>query len=435
MSKNLGLDDFLGHQTKSSGGTQFLRGWKSRPGAAVNVFLHRKTGFTALWQHNIPRVYVKKDKNTGAEERKVFGGSWNCLESEEILKQQYRRDRDTGERLNPPVICPVCRLQELVRTLYHQGELGFTEELFKWEGDDPSQVQVLTLGGMLNLYDDKRMSNEEKEEVAQARIKQSEAWKENVYSKCNYVFTVVDADEVDQGVQIAVETTSLGDHVKECIRDRMTSLGEDEGNPLKNPCAIRWEHHKNAKEFGKKYKAIPMPKIPMTPKIEELINGDVPDIANITKPGNITTLRADLEARYIGSAEIDWDYVFGPAERAGFGEQQEEEAEDEPASEPAPKAASKSKPKAEAKGKKKASRRKKKEPEPEPEVEEASEEETDVETAPCEECGYDLAVTAEVCPQCGAEYEVGGESEEETPEPPPPAKAKTKGKPAKGINF
>ena len=447
MSKTLALDDFLGHETKSGGSSQFLRGWRKRSPAHVNVFLHRGSSIVALWQHNVPRVYEKK-LDGGVTQRRVFGGSWNCLESEDVLKKQYRRERDTGERTVPPVICPVCRMMEFFRAEYQQGNISFTESLFKWEGDDPKETQLLTFGGMCNLYGSDKLEDEEKKAMALASISMKEAWKENVYAKCNYLFVVVDADNPNDGVQLAIETTSLGDHVKECIRNQMTSMGEEDGNPILKPYALRWEHNANATEFSKKYKCIAMPKLAMTKEVELLINSEPPDIAGVIKPGNITTLRASLEGHYIGPVPVDWDSIFGPAERAGFGQQEDEEeggGEDRASSAqaaPPPATQAKAPPKVETAPtpppsaattpKAAGGRRKKAEAPPPP----PPEPEAKAETVPCDECGFAMAADATTCPQCGAEYELEAPAAEApaAAAPPPKATAKAGGKP-KGISF
>lgn len=446
MSKSLALDDFLGHETKTGGG-QFLRGWRKRSPAKVDVFLHRKSNIVALWQHNIPRVYEKKLEDKSIQ-RRVFGGSWNCLESEDVLKKQYRRERDTGERTVPPVICPVCRMMEFFRGAYRNKSIAFTEQLFRWVGDDPQETQIVTFGGMCNMYGSDKLEPEEESAIVRAKISKKEAWKENFYSKCNYLFVVVDADNPDDGVQIAVETTSLGDHVKECIRDQMTSLGEDDGNPIMKPYALRWEHNANAAEFNKKYKCVAMPRIALTQKVESLINSDPPEIDNIIKPGNITTLRASLEANYIGPVKVDWDEIFGPAERAGYGEasassdtdssfaQDGDEAPSAAAAppapakpaQPAPAAASEaSAPPAPTTAKPTGGRRKKAEaaPPPEPPPVEMGD--------PCDECGAAMPKGATVCDNCGAEYELEEPAAAAAPAPAPAATPPAGGK--KGINF
>lgn len=458
MSKSLALDDFLGHETKSGGSSNFLRGWRKRKPPIVDVFLHRKSGIIALWQHNVPRIYEKKVDGGGKPQMRVFGGSWNCLESEDVLKKQYRRERDTGERTVPPVMCPVCRTMEFFREAYGAGVLDFAAPLFKFVGDDPAETQVITFGGMCNLYGSDKLTDSEKAAMAKANVKLKEAWKENIYAKCNYLFVVADADNPADGVQIAVETTSLGDHVKECIRNQMTSLGEDDGNPILKPYALRWEHNAAATEFGKKYKCIAMPKVALTKEVELLINSDPPDLTNIIRPGNVTTLRASLEGHYIGPIDVDWDEIFGPAERAGFGAGNtddetpvDDEGSDTPskpvatnedlakaaagakaamdnlsttkqapaptapaAAEPAPTAA-------------KGRSRKKADPPPPPPP--------SAETIACDECGHMMAIDASVCPQCGAEYELEPANAAEAQQPAPPAAAAKGTETKKGVNF
>lgn len=420
MSRTLAMSQFLGHQTRSGSTSQFLRGWRKRNPAAVNFVLHTKAPIVALWQHGLPRIYEQKGDNSSSVTRRVFSGNFNCIEDESVLLKQYRRDRNTGERILPPVVCPVCLLLEHLRGLYDDGQIGFTDVLFRWEGDIPEETQTLSFGGMLNLYGNDRLSDEEKTAMRQAGVKASEAWQENCWAKCNYVFVGVDADEPESGVQIAIETTALGDAVKECIHGQLTSLGDHDGNPMLNPYAIRFEHHKNAKEFNKKYKAIAMPRVPITDQIMELISGDPPDLENIIRPGNVIKLRAELEARCVlkDKGLIPWDAIFGPAERAGYGAPNEDEAE-EAAKEAekataamvasrkkAPTAKQESTPAAPSGG---GRRRKKVEPEPEPEVE----------MIPCDECGAPMPADATTCPKCGAEYELDDEPAEQAS---PPAK-------------
>lgn len=422
MSRTLAMSQFLGHQTRSGSTSQFLRGWRKRHPAAVNFVLHTKAPIVALWQHGLPRIYEQKDEKTGSVTRRVFSGSFNCIEDESVLLKQYRRDRNTGERILPPVVCPVCLLLEHLRGLYDDGQIGFTDVLFRWEGDIPEETQTLSYGGMLNLYGNDHLTDEEKTAMRQAGVKPSEAWRENSWAKCNYVFVGVDADEPEAGVQIAIETTALGDAVKECIHSQLTSLGDHDGNPMLNPYAIRFEHHKSAKEFNKKYKAIAMPRVPVTDQIMELITGDPPDLENVIRPGNVTKLRAELEARCVLKNKnlIPWDDIFGPAERAGFGTpgtNEDEEAEE------AAKEAEKATASMTATRKKEAQaavpagggRRRKKDPEPEPEPEPAS----DVEMIPCDECGAPMPADATTCPKCGAEYEL---DDEPTEQASPPAK-------------
>jgi len=446
-SRSLEMGQFLGHNTKS-GGSQFLRGWRKRNPPVVDVVLHKKAQIVALWQHGLPRIFEKKDEKTSEITRVTFGGQFNCLEDEAVLVKQYRRDRDTGERVLPPVLCPMCRLLESLRDLYAEGKIGFADDVFRWEGDDPDDVQVLTLGGMLNLYGNKKLSEDEQDAMKEAGIKLMEAWKENAWSKCNYLFTVVDASEPEAGVQIAIETTGLGDVTKECIHSQIVSMGEERGNPIITPYVLRWEHHPNAKEFNKRYKAYPVLKIPITPQVMELIESDPPDIENLIRGGNVTKLRAELEARCVlaDPSVIPWDDIFGPAEAAGYGTPTEPEDEESSESEEPPPVVRKKAEPASVKAKGEAPKvkpepaesepeeppvvttsrnsRKRKEankPEPEPEPK--------VRMIPCEECGAPMPENALKCEKCGAEYEMEEDSDNanaSAPTPPTPPKEQPK---------
>lgn len=401
MGRTLAMKAFLGHETRSGGsGSQFLRGWRKRESGSIDVVLHKKAPIVALWQHGLPRIFEQEDKKNGSRTRRVFSGTFNCLEEESVLVKQYRRDRNTGERVLPPVVCPVCRLLESLRGLYETNVLSFTEPLFRWEGDDPNETQELTLGGMLNLYGKDELSQEQRREMKSAGVKLNEAWKQNAWSKCNYLFVVVDTSSVEDGVQIAIETTALGDCVKECIHGQMTSLGEQDGNPMLKPYAIRWEHHPKAREFNKRYKAIAMPRIKITDEIVELIESEPPQLEGIIKPGNITQLRAELESRCIlkDPSVIPWDDIFGPAEKAGFGEDSDDDDDDEGAE---PEEVAEQMAATRASKSKSGGRRRKKEPEPEPEPEEDSDEEK----IPCDDCGFMMGPKETVCQKCGAEYE------------------------------
>jgi hypothetical protein len=435
-ARSLSLDEFLNHQTKNnSGKTPYLRGWRKRNPPRVDICLHKTAKTHAIWQHNLPRV-VEVDDKMGGKTLKVWSNAWNCHEDESVLVKQFKRDRDTGERNVPPVICPLCLLQESLRSLYAQGKIGFTEEVFRWVGDDPEESVSLTLGGLLGMYGKDYLSDEEKKATRKAGIRLDEAWRENMVARCNYLFVVVDNDAPEDGVQVAFENTGLGDKVKEVIFDKITAEGED-GNPIQNPYVIRWEHHSNAKEPNKKYKAIAMSAkvAPVKEATLELIEGEAPDVSHLLQKGDVVKLRADLEEHCVlpDPSIIPWDDIFLPSELASdSGDPSDDETDEVP--EPAPvnkpvavarkpvsSASSKAK-EAEPEPSQKAptTRRKKVAPvpEPEPEPEPGAAEEL----IACEECGHMMSVYDAVCERCGAEYEVEPRPESKPDKPAKPAK-------------
>ena len=308
-SKRMTLNDFLGHKTREGG--NYLKKWQKRQPPRIDLALHTTAPMAALWQHGKPRVQeVRRDGSDPV--REAWGGTANCIEQESVLRSQYRRASETDERETPPRVCPVCILIETVRTMVRQGKLGFTQPIFRWVGDDPQKAITVSAAGMWNGYqDEKFMTREQVVEMRKAGVKKSEAWRENMMAKCNYVFVIADIDDPQSGAMITTETTAVGDAMRRAIRDRMTQLGEDDGNPFLNPVAFRWEHFPNEPEFGKKYKVLPMPKLDLA-EVLPIIKGDPPAIEHIVKAPNFALLRADYEQACL--VDLPWDDIFGPAE-------------------------------------------------------------------------------------------------------------------------
>ena len=300
-------------------------------------------------------------------------------------------------------------IEEIYR-LIKEGELDWTDKLFRFKGSDPSKNLILHAGGLYNAYGKPNLTDEQKSEIKSARISPKDAWRENAMAKCNYIFRVVDNDNPGEGIQITTETTLLGDKVKGLIRDTKTAIGEEDGNPLRNPYCIRWQYLPNEPQFNDQYKAIRMEKIPLTDVIEELITSEPPDISNLIKHGNIKDLRTSMEAHYIGPKDLlDFDFIFSKAEQVQDEEDDKPFYEDDDAQEEKQQTKS-------TKNKTSKSRQTKKskqEPEPEPE--------DDEDLVECNECGKAMREDEMVCPHCGFDY---NEDDEEEPEPPPPPKRK-----------
>ncbi len=390
----MSLDAFLGHKTKEGGSTQYLRGWRRRTPPAVDIWLHTKAPIVALWQHPWPRIHTREDKETGAKTREVWTGSFTSWETEEVVRRQYSRDKNTGNRKTPPEKCPMSLMLEEVRRLVVAGELGWTDELFRFEGDDPARAVVLHAGGMYGDYSGE-LTNEQKDQLRKAGIHRNNAWQENMMSKCNYLFRVVDNDAVDEGIQIAIETTLIGNKVKDVIRDAKTALGEQEGNPLVKPFAIRWEYVPHAKSFHDRYKAIRMERLRITSRIEELIVGaEPPQIDRVVKRGNIAALRTSMESYYVGpKGLLDWDAIFARAEaEVGPDEQSTNGAVNGAA-------AASERPRNNTR-------------------------EVECEMVACDECAGAMKATEMVCPHCGMDYSNLEQPQAAAAQPPPPAPTK-----------
>lgn len=314
------IDSFINHKTSDRSGG-FLSKWRKKDQTSkINVWFHKRRMPIALWQHQIPRLFVKADKDTHENATFVWSQSLNCRETEKTLKRQHFRN-DQGLREVPPALCPICRMIEAIRDLVETGVLDWTKVVFKFEGD--KETKVIHAGGIYNGFKSEydELTPEEKKKIRDAGIRMDEVWNENAYAKCNYVFCVVNHNAPGDGVQIATETSLLGDKVKEVFNDTIEAKGAEAGNPFLKPYCVQWEHRPSEQEFQKRYKARPMD-FPLTPEIEALISGEPPDISGVLKPFNLKTMRAFLERH--ATIALPWDSIFDVP-----GDDEEDENENE----------------------------------------------------------------------------------------------------------
>lgn len=304
------IDSFLDHKSSERGGG-FLGNWKKD--GKVNVFLHTRQMPVPIYFHGLPRKQVREED--GDPVIHVWSGKYNCWEEEATIRKQYSYDAQ-DVRTHPPQRCPLCRMIEAVRTLVNEGTITWTQPILKWAGDVDDETVIVHAGGFIGEFGGD-LDDKEKAALKKAGISQREAWKENCRPKLNYIFWVVDADNVDKGLQQAQETGLLGDKVKDVIRDARESLGEDKGNPQKFPFCIQWEYAEQEKEFNKKYKARRIERISLTPAIEAIIRGPKPDITKAIARFDAKEVRSQLEAACYPDVRklIPWDEVFAVAKR------------------------------------------------------------------------------------------------------------------------
>jgi hypothetical protein len=314
-SESLSLDDFMSHSTTSARGT-FLKKWKERrpvPPATkptCNTVLLMQDSIYVLYRHDFPRVHVMKETN----EKVVWSGNYVCSEEEKVLKNMYRRDNE-DRRTEPPKTCGACKLIEWTYQQILDGKLSWTEPVFRFEADNAKNTKLLHAGGICNMFAKKDMPPEDKQDLAKHGIYQKNAWAENCLAKAKYLLLVVDFDDPQAGVQIAIESSSLGSAIRGVIHDRRISKGQDEGNPFINPFVIQWEYDPNdGVAFGDKYHARAIDRVEYDvtkrPDILDLVRSSPPDTSNIRKPFNPQELRMALEEAAL--IQFPWDEFFGP---------------------------------------------------------------------------------------------------------------------------
>jgi hypothetical protein len=387
------LNEFLGH--KPSGGRgKFTKNWKGDKGKGfINVFLHTKAPFLPIWTHPLPQLKTIEDKQTGKVRNEVWMDKAVCWEDDELLASQYFRDKETGERQEPPKRCGICKMTEYVRDCVETGQLGWMDPIFEFKGDqtDPRKPQFkqLLAGGVYGGFTSKKLSEEQIKEMNDHGIYQggkgANAYQYTIMAKLNYGFAILDADDLKAGITISTEASLLGDKLKIMIQQQMTSKGDEEGNPLLHPYCIRWEAHQKEQNPNDKYQVMPFERIRATPKIMELITSEAPDMSHMIEPFNAKSIRARMEHHCL--VDLPWDEFFENAKEQPKVEKRTPEVNTKREVKPAPK-------------------------------EEAA-------TIPCENCNEPMLASATKCENCGQEYEVEGEETEASepepePEPPPP---------------
>jgi hypothetical protein len=392
----MGLEEFLGHSTGSVRGN-FIGKWKKRTPPVINVWLNRNNPFEVVWGHNFARIFVGDDSV-----RQVWGANFVCHEEEFVVKRQFKRSKETGEREFPPERCGFCKMLEWLHQQIASGALSWVEPVFRFEGDDPKQTRVLHSGGLLNLYGKKNLTDDEKKELRQNGIflrGDNGAWREVAWAKAQYVFCLVDHDNPGEGCCIDVEPVGLGDKLRMVLQDQLVVKGQEAGNPLANPYAFQFQHCPDEEEFDKKYRVRgPMEQLKLTDEIADMISADPPDTTSVTTPFNPAEVRAMLEEHAL--IEMPWDEFFplgqAPANQAP--RERPQPAPQQPRQAPRPLAPAASPAPAQRASKRSVvpvgTR-------PQPPVPK-----TEREKVRCSECQGVMFADAPICPHCGAEYDV-----------------------------
>jgi hypothetical protein len=397
MAVDMELDEFLGHSGQTTKNT-YLGDWKGKTPAQVDTWLNVNAKISALWRHRVPRIAEVEDKQSREKRLEIWGLNANCPENEEVLKNIHKRDRNTGERLFPPTTCPVCMMIEWFWQEVNAGKISWVEPVFEWRaGEGRSEKrQTVHAGGLYNAYGKRNMSDAERKELTDAGIRLTDAWGESQLAKLNYIFVVVNQNDVKSGVQVAVETALLGDRVKSVIRKEIERYPNNpaKGNPIHSPYCIRWKYDEKASEIQKRYDAMPI-EIPLSPEVEALIRAEAPDLSSLKGPPRWSEVRENLEAHCL-LKDVPWDRFFAKVKDQEEGTDFEFGANAPPA--PAPKAPTPPPPAA-AKA---------------PVVPQIDKREKEEPVCACDGCGKEIKLSDTKCPHCGHSYVVDA-----APTPPP----------------
>jgi len=434
------------------GGGRFLSGWKDQKTGKgeVSTWMHVKCLPLTVWRHSFPMLIVVEDKKKGVSVTHVWSRNHTCHEEDVVLDKLYWRETKgdpSSARSFPPERCGICKFAEylwqeswrwlnLHRWIADKDESGEAKVTGKWAlnkegkaaaekkkplGIDPCTVvfkfvseadddenTTLHAGGICGLFGRDELPDDLAKAMAAAKIRKTEAWKENAMVKPKSVMCVVDNDKPEKGVQISEETKELGEKVKEEI----TKVWDgSEIDIQRKPYCIKWNYDRS-KQMGKQYTATAVMKIKPDARILAAIRGDAPDLSHIEDPFNQQTLRSILE-RHAKVEGIPWDTIFPSREQ-----EKKWAEEDEAAAKKGPSDDDEDEGDGDAEGED--------EEESEDDDTESDDDDDDVEKdadgeelVGCDECGKPHKISAKKCPHCGHKYEVEEEPEDEEPAKPP----------------
>ena len=244
--------------------------------------------------------------------------------------------------------------------------------------------------------------------------------RESIMASLKYVLCVVDDANPGRGVQIMKESQLVGDKIKQAIGKEIKRHPKDkaQGDPVRNPYALRIEYHEKEPSPMNKYDAFRI-EVDLTPQIEELITRtDAPDISMMEGNYSPKTLQAQLERvcqlEKLRGGPLDavpWDEFFTEeAEKLLSSEPEEPRKKQEQESRREQPARSDAVSRTIAKREEQRSGR----PEQRVAPKAAPKPEPKEEMCECD-CGKLMRASDTKCPHCGLEYEVDAE-----PAPPPP---------------
>lgn len=435
------IDEFLEHETGSTGRGKYLSGWKKN--GEVDVWLSMTAPILGLWQHGCPKIVERKDDDGDKVLKLIPNLSFACIESEGVLRDKKRGD--DGTRLTPIERCPVCKFLEWLRGEVEAERVSKYDEVLKWVLK--RDQKVFHAGGLVGLFSGWRLTDDDYAEMKSNGINPREVWAESMMSKLSYVMAVVDNDNVEDGVQTMIETGMLGDKLKITIRKEIQRYGgkgkgEAKGHPHHIPYLVKFIYNENAKKIQDKYDAVRIEADEVPEAVLRLIKQPKPDWDRIRGAGmRWSELRQNLEEHCLLEG-VPWDSFGWP----------EDEDTDFPhganAKEEAPKTSRKDEPRPGGGSRhavpgerpKAAVAPPPKAPEPE-----AADDLVECDTE-AGGCGKGIPATAAKCQYCGKVWEVDAEPPPPPPKPPmrkrselgkektaaaPPSKAKSAAPPPK----
>lgn len=292
-----------------------------------------------------------------------------------VDEEEQKKNKKVTKIIRRPFICPgidkgcpVCELREFLKD---KEDIEDDEVIFAI-GSGKYRVEI-TKGDALGMKDFN--------------------WKLSLRPNKEFLFGFIDSDNVEGEVAIVISSAGLARAISNCIESVMDDKGDEEGDLLKNPWAIKLKYKEKAIP-AQKFEAYPAD-VEITDDIQELLDGDGPNLDNLT--------RANTPAEIWEALKDGIEVSFKPSFLGEDGEGNEEK----PRRKKKVKKEKKLKEDDEEKPKKKRKLKVKKEKE----KEEVKDEDEDME--PCPKCETMLPLSATECSKCGIEFDVSNGDEDE----------------------
>lgn len=407
----LNISSFLKHTNDGGRRGQWLRDWRKNGEGQVTVWLHTRAPIIPSFTHQFMLEDEYEDKETKKKVPFLRFSRFVTCDPELVHRNQYFRF-DDGTMKNPPDRDPFLILREWLRRAEH---LPLEEPIFKWNDVKNRKAIVWERGEISGL------------------VKRGKAnWGHSLDTKLEYVYVVVDDDDIKTGPVLAREGKLLSQKIVAVIKQQQSQFGEDGGDPAQHPYAFVWQAIDTNVPMNA-YNAFKAEGSEFTNEVWEKIQSEeYPDPTSYGEPedGDMEKIRDAFTAA--AQVELPIDEIFsedsevrqalirGEAKRAPA--RASKAAQARTAVKPPVPQAGGQKP-AETNGaqaKPNGAQAKPATSGPQPrrkKVEEPpAETEPEQETIPCDDCQHPMLATDTKCSNCGTQYEVEQDA--------PPAAAK-----------
>lgn len=308
----LGLSEFLSGSSddgkRSGGGGLWHQSWKDK--GSVVVWLHTLAKVYTVWGHSfiVEDEIDDRDESgekTGKSKRVLRFPRFISPDPIEVCAQQFFREDATGLLRLMPQHDPFLLLREWLRMQGRTSALPLDTVVFEWTDHKNKGALIQWELGVISGLVKRGQSN----------------WNHSLDAKYEGLFTVVLNDDLAKGAKLTRESKLLTDKIREEIKKQVDSRGEEEGDPLKNPYALKLVYDKNARSPANTYNAYRFDKAPYTDEVYAAIaSEEYPDAEPFAtpQPGDSDKIRAAFEAAAQIELPISAIFSDDPAERASL---------------------------------------------------------------------------------------------------------------------